>query len=197
MRWRALLGAALLVLLTMPTTGFGWFHSLFGRSSYRAAPPMVVYYYPVPAVVTVPAAVPAAVPAPYVAPPLTPPRLYAEPRPAPPSGSSAEPPRAPEPMPRAGVNTQESRKADDKFYDSYFIAGTMRTPGPDRCAVTFWNLSGKGLTLTVDGQARVLPAGQNVRLDLKRDFAWRVTGRDSERQQVPARETGVEIVIRQ
>src|SRR5437870_5335454 len=104
MRWRAPTCAALLVLLALPTTGFGWFHSLFSRSSYRAAP-AVVYYCPAPVV----ALVPAAAPLPYAAPSATalpaPPRLYAEPRPAPPSGSP-EPPRAPDIMPKAGVNAQ-------------------------------------------------------------------------------------------
>jgi hypothetical protein len=201
MRWRAPLGAALLVLLTIPTTGFGWFHSLFSRSSYRAAP-ATVYYCPVPvAVAPAPYAIAPAVaavppPAPPPAAPAPPPGRYAEPRPAPPSGT-AEPPRAPAPMPPAGVNAQESRKLDEKFYDSYFAATpALRAAAADRCAVTFWNLSGHTLTLTVDGTPRTLATGQNVRLDLKRDFAWAVSGRDSERQQVPAAESGVEIVIR-
>ncbi len=197
MRWRAPLGAALLVLLTMPATGFGWFHSLFSRSSYRGAP-ATVYYCPVPVIVAPApyAVVPAAPLAPAVPyPPVAPPGRYAEPRPAPPS-STPEPPRALEAMPRAAVGAQESRKADEKFYDSYFVAAAARAPGGDRCAVTFWNLSGRRLALTVDGQSRTLPAGQSVRLDLKRDFAWGVSGRDPERQQVPPREAGVEIVIR-
>lgn len=189
MRWRAPLGAALLVLLAVPTTGFGWFHSLFSRSSYRAAP-ATVYYCPVPVAVAVPAPAPAPYPP---APP--PPRLYAEPRPAPPSGSTPEPPLAPDTMPKAGVNSRESRKAGEKFYDAYFAAGATRATA-DRCAVTFWNLSGQGVTLTVDGRPHALPAGQSVRLDMKRDFAWGVAGRDPERQQVPAQEAGVEIVIR-
>jgi hypothetical protein len=201
MRWRAPIGAALLVLLTVPASGFGWSHSLFSRSSARAAP-ATVYYCPVP--VAVPAAYVVAPPfavAPPVAPPIAPPALaappgrFAEPRPAPPSGTP-EPPKGSDSMPRAGVSVQESRKADEKFYDSYFIATTTRAPGGDRCAVTFWNLTGRSLALTIDGQARTLSAGQNVRLDLKRDFAWGVTGRDPERQQVPAQESGAEIVIR-
>jgi hypothetical protein len=98
-------------------------------------------------------------------------------------------------MPKAGVSAQESRKIEAKFFDSYFVAGGPRAAG-DRCAVTFWNLSGRDMALTVDGQARTIPAGQNVRIDLKRDFSWTVAGRDAERQQVPAQESGVEIVIR-
>src|SRR5437879_3880232 len=58
MRWRVPLGAALLVLLALPATGFGWFRGLFSRSSYRAAPPAAVYYCPVPVIAVVPAAVP-------------------------------------------------------------------------------------------------------------------------------------------
>jgi hypothetical protein len=204
MRWRVPLGTALVALLTVPTTGFGWFHSLFSRSSYRAAP-ATVYYCPVPVVVAVPAApavpdpvplaAPPAPPAPYPIPGPVPQGRFAEPRPAPPSGTP-EPPRAPDTMPRAGAGVQESRKADEKFFDSYFVAAAARPAGGDRCAVTFWNLSGRGLALTIDGQPRTLSAGQSVRLELKRDFAWGVTGRDPQRQQVPAQESGVEIVIR-
>lgn len=182
MRWRALLGAALVVLLTFPTTGFGWFRSLFARPA-----PAPVYYCPAPIFMVAPAVMPAA--------PTAPVRMYAEPRPAPPSGSSVEPPRAPELMPKAGVNPHESQKVSEKFYDSYFVAGGARSAA-DRCAVTFWNLSGQGITLTVDGQARTVAAGRSVRLDLKRDFTWGVAGREAERQQVPAQESGMEIVIR-
>jgi hypothetical protein len=196
MRRRVPLGVALLALLTVPATGFGWFGGLFSRSSYRGAAPVTAYYYcptpPAVAFVPVPATVP---PPPYAPPPPAAAPRYAEPRPAPPSGSSVEPPRAPDAMPKAGVNAVESRKAGEKFYDSYLVASGGR-PAGDRCAVMFWNLSGQGLTLTVDGQSRPLPAGQSLRLDLKRDFAWRVAGRDEERQQVPAQESGVEIVIR-
>ena len=204
---RAVLGVAIVVLLAIPTTSFGWF-SLFSRSSHRSAGPAVVYYCPLPVAVTVPVAVPApfalpaplaapspyAVPAPPVPPPA-PPWNYAEPRPAPPSGTG-EPPRAPDLMPRAGVNTQESRKVEEKFYDSYFVAGGTQAPGPDRCVVTFWNLSGQDLRLTVDGSLRPVPSGQKVRLELNREFRWGVAGREAVGQQVPAAETGVEIVIR-
>jgi hypothetical protein len=207
--WRRVpLGVALLVLLTVPATGFGWFGSLFSRSSYRAAPRATVYYYcPAPVFAAVapapepwPSAVtPAPEPWPSAGPPVAPPPLavprYAEPRPAPPSGSTVEPPRMPDAMPKAGVNAQESRKASDKFYDSYFVASGARA-ARERCAVTFWNLSGQGVTLTVDGQSHPLGTGQSLRLDLKHSFAWRVAGRDEERQEVPAQESGVEIVIR-
>jgi hypothetical protein len=98
-------------------------------------------------------------------------------------------------MPKADDRARESLKVGEKFYDNYFLPGAAPAAG-DRCAVMFWNLSGQGLTLTVDGQTRSLPAGQSLRLDLKRDFAWSVTGRQPERQQVPAQESGVEIVIR-
>jgi hypothetical protein len=194
MKWRVSLGVALVVLLTLPTTSFGWFHSLFSRSGYRGAP-APVYYCPAPVI----AVIPAAAPTPYAAPVMPPPapqRLYAEPRAAPPSGSTVEPPRAPDTMPKVGPPTQESRKVEAKFYDAYFVAGAARAQGGDQCAVTFWNLTGQGLTLNVDGRDRVLPAGQNLRLDLKREFAWGLAGRDPQRQHVPARESGLEIVIR-
>ena len=98
-------------------------------------------------------------------------------------------------MPKAGVNVQENRKADARFYDSYFVGGAAPAAA-DRCAVIFWNLSGRNLELTVGGQVRSVPSGKNLRLDLAREFDWTVAGRDVERQKVPPQEAGVELVIR-
>jgi hypothetical protein len=202
MNWRTL-AVALVLPLLMPAIGFGWFRSGASRSAYRAAPAVAVYYYcPAPALVAFPAPVPALLPiaVPYAAPPapLAPPPMtapgHAVPRPAPPSGTQ-EPPRVPEGMPKAGVSTSESRKEGTRFYDSYFVTGGRR-PLPDRTDVTFWNLTGQGLTLTVDGRSLTMVPGQSTRLDLGREFAWRVAGRAEEREQVPAQESGLEIVIR-
>ncbi len=98
-------------------------------------------------------------------------------------------------MPKAGVNAQESRKADERFFDHYFVAG-QAPAARDRCSVTFWNLSRADVALTVAGQTRRVPAGRNLHLDLARSFSWSVAGHGSERQDVPPQEAGVEIVIR-
>jgi hypothetical protein len=201
---RPLAAVALAAVLLLPAAGranFGLFR--------RPLTTTTTYYYPAPVVVPAypayyyPAYTAPAVP---VCPPPTPPvaaapsRLYATPAPAPPSGT-AEPPLAPgrssaEP-PRPGVNVQsESRKVSAGLYDTYFVGSPGGRAAGDRCAVMFWNLSGRDMTLTVDGRTVSLPARQSLRLDLRRDFTWGVLGREPQRQQVPETEGGLEVVIR-
>jgi hypothetical protein len=194
---RAILGVALAVMLMAPAAAranFGFLRSHFsGPSSssyasptptvvvaYSFAPPVVEICWPVPRLV-----VPSAR------------RLYATPTPAP--ASSSEPPLAPRdaPMPPAGAGLTETRKPSDRFFDSYFVASDPGRPASrDRCSVVFWNLTGQGLLLHVDGQSRRLERGASVRLDLGREFRWSIAGREEDPQQVPVSEAGVEIVIR-
>jgi hypothetical protein len=98
-------------------------------------------------------------------------------------------------MPPAGVST--SQKPGSASYDTYYVANRgAERPAGDRCAVTFWNLTGQGLALTVDGRSYTLSRGESMRLRLKRDFAWGVAGREAQRQQIPPEESGLEVVIR-
>ncbi len=92
-------------------------------------------------------------------------------------------------------STRESRKVDKPFFDSYFVVGGALL-ALDRCDVAFWNLSGQPLTLIVEGKSRTLSHGANLRMDLKREFTWQVEGLPEECHNVPASESGVEIVIR-
>jgi hypothetical protein len=62
--------------------------------------------------------------------------------------------------------------------------------------VGFWNVSGRDVTLTVDSRPRLLPNNQSLRLQLGRQFTWRVDGRASHAERVPADKTALEIVIR-
>jgi hypothetical protein len=195
---RAILGIALAVVLMVPTAAranFGFLRSHFSgpNSSSSAYPPsvVVVAYSFAPPVVEICWPVPHSV-VPSAG------RLYSTPTPAP--ASSPEPPLAPRnaPMPPAGASLTETHgKPSDKFFDSYFVASDPGRPAVrERCSVVFWNLTGQGLLLRVDGQSRRLERGASVRLELGREFRWGVAGREDDRQQVPTSEAGVEIVIR-
>jgi hypothetical protein len=82
------------------------------------------------------------------------------------------------------------------YFDTYFGGAGAAKPAADRCSVAFWNLSGQDLGLKVDGQSRLLPRGQSVTLTLGRQFVWQVEGREPQKQDVPANEGALEIVIR-
>jgi hypothetical protein len=123
---------------------------------------------------------------------------YARPTPAPPSQAvpptTQPPPLAPSgPAPPPGPGVTESRS----FFDAYASAPpSTDSPTLTRAAVGFWNLTTQDLTLNVDGQDRLLPHGKGVRLDLGRQFVWRVGDREQVPERIPENAPGVEIVIR-
>jgi hypothetical protein len=198
MRSRFVCTLALAVFLFLaaagPASAFGWRRAV-SSSYYYSAPVVYVAAYPVlpcPPVPVVSFPVAPAVAAP-------PAQLYAAPQPAPPSpSSSAEPPLAPRSSSDRGLQgAVESRRPGPPPHDTYYVArrATVRET-PERCAVTFWNMTGRNVTLTVNGQAYTLPAGDSLKLPLGRQFVWNVSGRETKQQVVPPEEVGVEIVLR-
>jgi len=190
--------AALLLLAPLPASAH-----FFGR--YRTAQ-YAAYYYPVPVYYTAPRVVfvnpaPVAVapvvavnPAPVVCPPA--PVPVATPYPAPPSGvRTAEPPVVPppaQPMPRApGVRESGYSEA----YTGGGSGGGVR-PAGQRVSVSFWNLTGRDLTLTAGGQTAALPRGKCVTLSLNREFVWQANGREPKLERVPPSESALEVLIR-
>lgn len=130
-------------------------------------------------------------------------KLYAQPLPAGPSGApgrmpsggpkTGEPPliQPQTPTPQPGVT--ESRS----YFNAYAVAPRANDkPAGNRVPVGFWNLTDRDITLTVDKQTHVVPKGKNLKLDLARQFVWRVDTREALNEQVPAAESGLEIVIR-
>jgi len=105
--------------------------------------------------------------------------MYAIPRPAP-ASQTAEPPASPNST-RAGRDTQS--------------LGSEYSKG-DRCKVGFWNLSGRDLTIKVDGASRIVPRDRAVMLDLGLEFVWQVKGREPHVVRVRPGQTTHEVVIR-
>lgn len=165
----------------------------------RASPPISYYsFYPAP-LVYVPAV--AYVPldcvlvAPTMAVPGAPPRLYATPSPAPPL---AAPPLTPPPgTPPTGSTPPPGVKETRNYFDAYAVAVPEgKAVDGQRCGVGFWNNTGQALVLRVAGEARTLPPGKGITLELPRDFVWQVGNREPRTERVPAEQAGMEIVIR-
>jgi hypothetical protein len=195
------------VLVLSPLTA--WAHG--GR---RVAPVVTAYYYPAPVyyepvypVVLVPAPCPIPVatpiatasPSPIVVP-------YAAPTAAPPStGPSAgaparqavPTPAAPSSPPAAPPGQSPAVKESSSFYDA--TVSRPREPDPaltDRIRAGFWNLSGREVTLKVEGRNYILAPQQNLRLDVSRRFVWREGDNKPQIEQVPTAYPSVEIVLR-
>ena len=159
----------------------------------------VWYWPPAPVSVVYPAPVYVPAPAPYVpapvapAPPLAPAPLLAPPSPAPPSqgATTAEPPLAPGPKGPPSVTESRSFATSTDAGRGERAASVVGT-----CRVGFWNVSGRDVTLLVDGRPRVLPRNQSVTLWLARQFHWQIDQRTAQTEQVPAGRNTLEIVIR-
>jgi hypothetical protein len=195
---RAALALTLLATLIGPAHAFG------GRRGYTASYSYPVYYptyypayYSVPAVATVSYYAPAwqvyAAPAPVVcapgiAVPVTVPAgpLYAVPSAAPPS-QTVEPPPA-----RTGAGPVVSEARTGTVLKTV-AAGNS---GRDRVQVGFWNVSGRDLTLTIDGQQHILPRNRSITLDLGRQFTWRIDRRAAQDENIPEGNATLEIVLR-
>jgi hypothetical protein len=86
---------------------------------------------------------------------------------------------------------------ESRFYDTYATGGrdTSRMAN-GRVSVGFWNLTGQDLVFQAGGQRLALPRGRNVTLELDRQFTWQVEGRPALKEQAPAGEPAMAIVIR-
>ncbi|MBI3407944.1 MAG: hypothetical protein HY040_06255 [Planctomycetes bacterium] len=114
---------------------------------------------------------------------------YAAPSAAPPSGvpsaQTKEPPLGS--APGKGPTIIESRSS---------VAAGPATPAGAKCKVGFWNLTGRDVTLKIDGQPRTLPRDRAVTLELARAFVWQVDQSEASSEQVPMDEAFHEVIIR-
>jgi hypothetical protein len=162
-------GLASLMLLCWSASaqGFGW---LFPHRSYYYAPVGVAYHYPA-----------YVVPACYTAPVHAP--KYAVPRSAPPSQTGEPPLESGSGKP----TVTESRSHGAKYASA--------KAKDDRCRVGFWNITGKDVTIVVDGKSRSLARNQAVTMELARTFTWQIDGRQRD-ERVPDGQTTLDIILR-
>ncbi|HEV3204065.1 MAG TPA: hypothetical protein VGY77_06775, partial [Gemmataceae bacterium] len=97
------------------------------------------------------------------------------------------------PPSEAGAGVTEAKS----FYDAYVAAIVGATPPARRkVKIGFWNLSPRDLTLTVEGQVHLLKKGGSLKLELERQFVWKVGEHKPQMEQVPNQVPGLELVIR-
>jgi hypothetical protein len=112
---------------------------------------------------------------------------YATPRPAPPSAPA--PSAAPGPAPKI----TESRSRTGRYPPGF---STSSDAAKNLYRVGFWNLAGRDLTITVDGQVHSLPQGRAITVSLGRRFVWQVDEHEGQEERIPADRSTLEIVIR-
>src|SRR6266545_1140904 len=139
-------------------------------------PPTVTYYAPVWPVYTTPVVCPPAV-------------TYAMPTAAPPS-QTIEPPLG-----------AAAKKFAPTVTESRTDTGPAMTPkvaSPavvERVQVGFWNVTGRDVTLIIDGQTRVLPRNRNLTVTVGRQFVWRVDQGVAQTERIPDGQWTAEIVV--
>ena len=181
--WR--LSLCVVTVSLLAATSANAFGSRLG--SWRS-PATVSYYYVVPYYYYCPP-LPMVIPVPAATRPG-----YAIPTPAPPS-ATGEPPL--QKVPAKAVNDPRL----PVIVTSHALGGS-HLPGAaplpkDRCRVGFWNLSGRDVTLLIDGKAWKLSKDRAVTLDLDRQFAWQIQGGTQRVERVPEGLATHEVLIRE
>ncbi|MCI0380057.1 MAG: hypothetical protein L0215_20940 [Gemmataceae bacterium] len=202
--------AALVVLFVSASNAYG----TGGLLGYRFRP--YYSYYPARAYYVLPAYCPAVIPV--AAQTVVMP--YAQPQPAPPSGltqkqtpkqETKEPPiaqnKVPKVAPKKDVPKQESMEPvlaaplakPPTVTESRSAAVTQaghKTGKGTRCKVGFWNLTGRDISLKVDGKAQTLAKDRAVTIELERSFVWQVEQNEPTGERVPEDQAFYEVIIR-
>jgi hypothetical protein len=195
------LAAGLLALLVASEAqGFGWGRYPAGPAYRTAYYPSSYYptsYYPssywsriycVPVATVYPAVALPSFPAPLPAPLPAP--IWAQPRPAPPSPSSAEPP--------LGKPDSRAPKISESRYAGTGAAATQ-SPAPGgktALKVGFWNVTGRDVTLVIEGKTHRLARDRALTIEVPHRFTWNLEGITPRSEEVPSAQTSHEIVLR-
>jgi hypothetical protein len=117
----------------------------------------------------------------------SPPIYFSPAAPAQPTPTTQEPPQA-APVKRAPT-----------INASHFLSGdhqAKKVSTKATCQVGFWNVTGRDVQLTVNGQSRLLPKDRALTMELNRDFAWQVDQGRAQNERVPNTQATFEVVIR-
>jgi hypothetical protein len=161
-----------------------YYASSYYPSYYYAPAPVVRYYYASTPVYVEPAEV-------CVTPVVgaAPTSGYAQPYPAP-ASTTKEPPVDKKKLPPPKVTESRSFSPSDPM-NVTAADGTSKG-----VRVGFWNITGRDVTLTVNGKAMVVPANRNLTLTVSREFSWYLDGQTAREERVPDDKSAHEIVLR-
>ncbi len=102
----------------------------------------------------------------------------------------------PKPEP-AGKPRGAGVREEGPFYDTYpIVLKDAQKPVDDQCSVTFTNLSDHVVKVMLENQTRNLAKGQSAVFPIKRNFVWRIEGREAQNEQVGTGDYALQIVIR-
>jgi len=118
----------------------------------------------------------------------------AKPTPAPPSEAPThkEPPFGKEPF-FGGPNRMAPKITESRSMGGAYAGVGVVLP---RCKVGFWNLTGKDITVKVEGKNQVLPKDRAVTLELERTFTWQAPGQEPTMERVADDQNAHEVLIR-
>jgi hypothetical protein len=89
------------------------------------------------------------------------------------------------------------KKKGPTVTESRSKSGGYAATGGDRCKVGFWNLTGRDVTLKIDGRQQTIPKNRSLTLDLDRSFAWQMDQGEIVTERVPDEQTAHEVLLRQ
>lgn len=65
------------------------------------------------------------------------------------------------------------------------------------CRVGFWNLTGREVTLTIEGKSWTLPKNQVLNFQMERNFTWQVNGQLQHIERVPDGQASYEVLVKE
>lgn len=80
------------------------------------------------------------------------------------------------------------------------IDSTRSLSGADnkeQCSVGFWNLTGRDVTLTIDGKSVMMAKNRKITVELNRQFDWQADNGMQRMERVPVGQTTFEVVVRE
>ncbi len=97
-------------------------------------------------------------------------------------------------QPRRGPAVHESRSGSSLVAAKQVARGQNKEGG--RCRAGFWNVTGRDLTLTVNGQQHLLRRDRALTLEVERQFTWQRDNQPLNKEQISADRNILEIVLR-
>lgn len=95
----------------------------------------------------------------------------------------------------ASPKADTQKASSDKAPVIIATRGTASVAG-ERLKIGFWNLTGRDITLTVEGKSRTLAKNRSLSLELGREFSWQVERAPAHIERVPEGLAVHEVVIR-